>query len=100
MNRLVNIWCVGQVSYGNGLRLQKYVADLHHKVTSNTVKDTLLFVEHPPVYTIGIRTKNYTDEDKKRLKALGKYLFKKFTIIYMFLLLCQVQNSINLIAVD
>lgn len=72
MNRLVNVWHVGTISYANGLKLQKYISDLHHNTSTNLVKDTLLFLEHSPVYTIGIRTKNYSEADENRLKQLGK----------------------------
>ena len=34
-------------------------------------QNVVLFVEHDPVYTVGIRRKGYTDDDRDRLKTLG-----------------------------
>ena len=34
-------------------------------------QNVVLFVEHDPVYTVGIRRKGYTDNDKHRLMSLG-----------------------------
>ncbi|XP_059171098.1 putative lipoyltransferase 2, mitochondrial [Physella acuta] len=39
-------------------------------------ENTLLLVEHPPVFTIGIRTKDYTPEDESRLKETGAEFYK------------------------
>lgn len=71
MARFVKVWQVGRINYAEGLKLQKYIANLHHKKLDDDVSDTLLLVEHDPVYTIGIRTKNYTEEDETRLKLTG-----------------------------
>ena len=38
---------------------------------TNSVKNTLLFYEHPPVFTIGIRNKSVDSKEKKRLEDLG-----------------------------
>lgn len=70
MTKFVNSWNVGSISYSNGLKLQKIISDRHH-LTNNEIKDTFLFLEHPPVYTVGLRSKSYTKEDEIRLKALG-----------------------------
>ncbi|KAK3095972.1 hypothetical protein FSP39_021514 [Pinctada imbricata] len=34
-------------------------------------KNVLLVVQHDPVYTIGIRTRDYTKQDEEKLKSLG-----------------------------
>ncbi|VDM67050.1 unnamed protein product, partial [Strongylus vulgaris] len=52
--KVVNL---GRLSYTKGLEEQK--------------KNFLLAVEHPPVYTVGIREKLYTEEEELKLKALG-----------------------------
>ncbi|KAK6962703.1 lipoyltransferase 2 mitochondrial [Biomphalaria glabrata] len=39
-------------------------------------EDTLLLVEHPPVYTVGLRTKDYTAEDEAYLKSTGAEFYK------------------------
>jgi lipoyl(octanoyl) transferase len=39
-------------------------------------KNVLILTEHPPVYTIGIRTKNYTIKDEEKLRDLGAEFHK------------------------
>lgn len=70
MDKLVKVWSVGRMSYGSALRLQKYVADQHQKQPEHE-QNTIILVEHDPVYTIGIRRKDYPEEEEKRLLALG-----------------------------
>lgn len=67
---LVKVWKIGKLSYEPALKLQKLVAGLHH--TNEPVPNTVLLVEHNPVYTIGIRTKDYKIEDEERLKQTGE----------------------------
>lgn len=69
MERLVKVLNVGKITYSNGLKLQKYLASLHNK--SIGTHNTLLCVEHPPVYTTGIRNKQYTENDVIKLKEKG-----------------------------
>lgn len=69
MENIVKVWQVGKISYLHGLKLQKYMADLHHQ--NMPLANTILLVEHPPVYTTGIRTKDYSLEDEERLKKTG-----------------------------
>lgn len=76
MSRQVKIWKLGVINYSLGLRLQKYIADLHHNDTKN--HDTLLLLEHPPVYTVGIRHRDYTLEDETRLKQTGNEVTPHF----------------------
>lgn len=74
MDKLIKVWNVGHISYSKALYLQKLVANLHNK--NIEVKNTLLCLEHPPVYTTGLRTKHYTDEEEAKLKATGKFIIK------------------------
>lgn len=69
MSRLVKIWKIDLLNYSLSLKLQKYLANLHQ--TNAKDPDTLLLLEHPPVYTIGIRRKDYTLEDEERLRKTG-----------------------------
>ncbi|KAJ8971713.1 hypothetical protein NQ317_006015 [Molorchus minor] len=64
MERLVKVWQVGKISYANGLKLQKQLANLHTR--DKHLNDTLLCVEHPPVYTIGIRTNLYDEAEEMK----------------------------------
>lgn len=68
MERLVKVWQVGKISYSNGLKLQKHLASLHN---GHFLCNTVLCIEHPPVYTTGIRTKQYTEAEETTLKTKG-----------------------------
>lgn len=68
--RIVRVLLAGRQPYRVGLQLQKTLADLHHKRLSESA-NTLIFLEHEPVYTVGIRDKGYTEEDEKKLRNLG-----------------------------
>lgn len=70
MSRLLKILKLGEINYSLSLKLQNHIAQLHfNNHTEN--HDTLLLLEHPPVYTIGIRRQGYTVEDEERLKKTG-----------------------------
>lgn len=66
----MKVWKIGKIDYGKGLRLQQYLSSLHDN-SENTVQNTLLCLEHFPVYTIGIRTKQYGLEQEIELKKKG-----------------------------
>lgn len=90
MNKLVKVWTVGRMSYGDALKLQQYLVCLHHK-NSKMEHNTILLIEHDPVYTIGIRSKNYTIEDVTRLKATGEY--KRLMVDPVLLLTVSANNG-------
>lgn len=78
-NRIVKILQAGKLDYGTGLRLQKIIADLHHSSSKNKETETcntLVLLEHNPVYTIGIRRKDYSKEDEEKLVKLGAQFFR------------------------
>ncbi|XP_051171482.1 putative lipoyltransferase 2, mitochondrial [Leptopilina boulardi] len=76
-SRVVKVLWVERLSYGTGLRLQKALADQHHNKSLNGhIVNTLLLLEHNPVYTVGIRNKGYTIDDENKLKSLGAEFFK------------------------
>lgn len=72
--RLVNILRAGPLDYSKGLKLQQNIAAQIKK--SKDFKNILILTSHPPVYTIGIRTNNYTIDDEARLRKLGAQFFK------------------------
>lgn len=75
MNRLIHVLKVGKMSYQESLNLQKTVSN--YLVNDNQrYKNFLILTEHNPVYTIGLRTKNYTIDDEEKLKTLGAEFFK------------------------
>ncbi|GLG97640.1 Uncharacterized protein GBIM_04369, partial [Gryllus bimaculatus] len=61
-----------RMDYRTALKLQ-YLLASNHKNPSLCEKtnNTLVLIEHDPVYTVGIRDKSYSHEDEKKLKALG-----------------------------
>lgn len=82
MRKIVKVWQVGRINYAKGLQLQNSIAELHKKSGNN---DTLLICEHPPVYTTGIRTKEYGVEEEEKLKKTGKNYPFLFAIFNIFL---------------
>lgn len=99
--RLVNVINLGRIGYRDAWAVQRAFAKRHHLQdvtgqrdkdneiqdklglrtfsesdnanggTDDVIKDTLLLCEHNPVYTIGIRTKDYPLAEEERLKHLG-----------------------------
>lgn len=74
---MVKILQIGEMNYFSALKLQNVLAE-HHKsnLLSNEKSNFLILVEHNPVYTIGIRTKNYSIKDEEKLRNLGAEFFK------------------------
>lgn len=77
---VVKVWKLGLTSYDTAFKIQHALSRRHldamlkgHNQDVNY--DTLLLVEHKPVYTVGIRDDTSKDE-VERLKALGAE-FKK-----------------------
>jgi len=55
MTRLVEVHRLGVVSYGDALELQQHLVEQRR---SNEIPDQLLLLEHPPVITLGVKTRN------------------------------------------
>lgn len=75
MSRLVHVLKVGQLNYGESLKLQKFISNRLVQ-GDDKYKNLLILTEHRPVYTIGIRTKNYTIDDEEKLRKLGAEFYK------------------------
>ena len=74
---VVKVLRLGRLSYETGLRLQKTLAEQHHlKTRNNSICNTLVLLEHYPVYTVGMRSKGYDKEDEKKLKDLGAEFYR------------------------
>ena len=73
--RLVHILKTGRLNYGESLKLQKSISN---RLIQGDVKykNVIILTEHNPVYTIGIRTKNYTIDDEEKLKKLGAEFYR------------------------
>ena len=65
---LVKLLRLGLQRYEPTWRLQQ---ELVNKVKEQRKDNYLIFVEHQPVYTTGIRTHTYDKDEESRLKALG-----------------------------
>ncbi|XP_029178077.1 putative lipoyltransferase 2, mitochondrial [Nylanderia fulva] len=72
-NLRVKVLLAGRLSYGVGLHLQKLLTDHHHRrpTCPNETANTLVLLEHEPVYTVGIRDGRYTEADERKLRNLG-----------------------------
>ena len=55
VSRNVEVHRLGVVSYREALDLQKHLVELRK---SNEIPDQLLLLEHPPVITLGVKTRN------------------------------------------
>lgn len=74
-SKVVKVLWAGRLSYAAGLRLQNILSIRHHKNLENSC-NTLVLLEHDPVFTVGIRDKIYTKEDEEKLKSLGAEFFR------------------------
>ncbi|KAH8391636.1 putative lipoyltransferase 2, mitochondrial [Drosophila serrata] len=69
---LVTVVRAGRHSYAAGLQLQQHLAKSSQKLdVPAEFRNYLVLQEHDPVYTIGVRTKDYTVADEERLRKLG-----------------------------
>ncbi|CAL1534005.1 unnamed protein product [Lymnaea stagnalis] len=79
-NKAVTVINLGRMGFLAAHDVQMRFARKHLDELANKPytygENTLLLVEHPPVYTIGIRTKDYKPEDEVRLKETGAEFFK------------------------
>lgn len=64
------------MSYQDSLNLQKAVSTHLIKAADDKYKNFLILTEHEPVYTLGLRTKNYSIDDEEKLTKLGAQFFK------------------------
>ncbi|CAG4925039.1 unnamed protein product [Colias eurytheme] len=70
---MVKVWRLGLMSYDTALKIQMSIARKHLDSMMKGIDgdyDTLLLVEHKPVYTVGIRD-DTPNEEVRRLKDLG-----------------------------
>lgn len=78
-SRIVKVLQAGRLDYGAGLRLQKIIADMHFSIKETERMETcntLILLEHNPVYTIGIRRKDYSELDEEKFVKLGAQFYK------------------------
>ncbi|KAH8369226.1 hypothetical protein KR009_004777, partial [Drosophila setifemur] len=69
---LVTVVRAGRHTYAAGLQLQTNLAKSNQNLDEiEKFRNYLVLQEHDPVYTIGLRTKGYTEADEERLRKLG-----------------------------
>lgn len=73
---IVHILRTGLIKYAQGLSLQKFITSAYREDSKIPFKNVLILTEHQPVYTIGIRTKDYRIDDEVHLRSLGAEFFK------------------------
>jgi lipoyl(octanoyl) transferase len=67
VTRPLEVHRLGVVSYGDALELQKQLVE---RRKSNEIPDQLLLLEHPPVITLGVKTRN----DRSHVVATSQVL--------------------------
>ncbi|XP_065334237.1 octanoyl-[acyl-carrier-protein]:protein N-octanoyltransferase LIPT2, mitochondrial isoform X2 [Cloeon dipterum] len=68
MQPLLRYWAAGSIRYDKAYKIQKVLAARHQ---TQKAQNVILLVQHPPVYTIGIRTNPYPFDEEERLRRLG-----------------------------
>lgn len=71
MSPILRFWAVGSIRYDRAYALQKLIVARHQTKINPNGQNVVLLVEHPPVYTIGIRTSGYSTAEEQRLRQLG-----------------------------
>ncbi|KAJ8667159.1 hypothetical protein QAD02_008821 [Eretmocerus hayati] len=74
--KFVKVLHAGRLSYGAGLRLQQKLVQRHREKHLYEIPNSLILVEHEPVYTVGIRNKGYTEEDESHLRSLDAEFYR------------------------
>ncbi|KOC63486.1 Putative lipoyltransferase 2, mitochondrial [Habropoda laboriosa] len=74
--KTVKVLWAGRLNYKSGLKLQTILSNQHHQQLKKDNCNTLILVEHNPVFTVGIRDKEYTAEDEQRLTNLGAEFYR------------------------
>ncbi|XP_012284324.1 putative lipoyltransferase 2, mitochondrial [Orussus abietinus] len=77
ISKIVRVLWAGRMKYGDGLQLQAQLVQQHYDNNlDQNMRNTLVLIEHDPVYTIGIRNRGYNEEYEKRLKAVGSEFYR------------------------
>lgn len=75
--RQIQVMKLGTIGYKLGVEIQE---KCKRKLLANIAQGkptvgAMLLLQHSPVYTVGVRNKNYTAKDEERLRALGADFF-------------------------
>ncbi|KAK7499197.1 hypothetical protein BaRGS_00009457 [Batillaria attramentaria] len=78
--RVVNVINLGRMGFLQAYDVQlRYMRQHLEELSGRRYAvglNTLLLVEHDPVYTVGLRTKDYDEIEEKRLKSLGAEFYR------------------------
>lgn len=72
---LVSVIRPGLISYQTGLKLQQKLVQQSNEPFQE-FRNFIVLQEFQPVYTIGIRTKGYSEEDERKLRQLGAEFYR------------------------
>lgn len=76
-SRVVKVIWAGRLNYAAGLALQKFLMDRHReRQRYDDNPNSLVLLEHNPVYTVGIRDKSYTNKEELRLRSLNAEFYR------------------------
>ncbi|KAM3186679.1 hypothetical protein ACTXT7_003819 [Hymenolepis weldensis] len=73
---IVRSWFLGRVGYNRALRLQKQLVEINTRSNNKCPAYTILMVEHSPVYTIGLRSEEYSEKQQEELQNHGAQFIK------------------------
>ena len=76
MRPILRFLHLGKVAYRPAIDLQthlskNYKAAVMKGLVDDKYSDTILLLEHPPTYTVGLRATQYGREEEERLRGLG-----------------------------
>lgn len=73
---IIRSWFLGRIDYSCALKLQESLVALNCRPGNKCPAYTILMLEHNPVYTVGIRSKSYTQEQQEELQRYGAQFIK------------------------
>ena len=76
MTIIVRSWFLGRLEYNRALSIQKSLVDINCRSDNRCPAHTFLMMEHNPVYTVGIRSKPYTQSQQEELQKSGAQFIK------------------------
>ncbi|KAM7542502.1 hypothetical protein Aperf_G00000011038 [Anoplocephala perfoliata] len=76
MSVIVRSWFLGRTGYNRALHLQKKLVELNSRPDNKCPAYTILMLEHSPVYTVGIRSEEYSNKYQEELRNCGAQFVK------------------------
>ena len=84
---LIKVINLGRIGFTPAYEIQTELVRRHldylKKKSSIVPENSLLLLEHHPVYTIGIRRRGYTQDDEERLIKTGQFhIFNRLSHLF------------------